>query len=46
MASKFFVTPESNITNVDELYDVLEAGPNRLVGFIGQGNFDAVSAML
>ena len=45
-ASFFFTKKGSGITTVDQLYDVLQAGPNRNVGFIGSGNYDSVSAIL
>ena len=46
LASNFFTPAGSGITSVDQLYARITAGPNRAVGFIGQGNFDAVSGML
>ena len=46
LASSFFTPKGSGVTSVDELYTRLAGGPNRAVGFIGQGNYDAVSAML
>jgi hypothetical protein len=46
MASKFFTLATGEVRTTDELYDKLVAGPNRAVGFIGQGNYDAVSALL
>jgi len=36
----------SGITTTDELYDAIVAGPNRAVGFTGQGNYDAMSSLL
>jgi hypothetical protein len=45
-ASKFFTKAGSGITSTDQLYNAIVAGPNRAVGFIGQGNYDAVSALL
>lgn len=46
LASKFFTTAGSGVTSTDELYTKISDGPNRAVGFIGQGNYDAVSNML
>lgn len=45
-ASKFFTKVGSGITTTDELYDAIVAGPNRAVGFTGQGNYDAMSSLL
>ena len=46
IASKFYTPLGSGITNTDELVQQIIAGPNRAVGFIGQGNFDSVSELL
>jgi len=46
VASKFFTLKGEGITTTDELYDEITKGPNRAVGFIGKGNYDAVSALL
>jgi hypothetical protein len=46
LASAFFTKKGSGVSNVDQLFDKVKKGPNRAVGFIGQGNYDAVSAML
>jgi len=46
LASKFFTKLGAGVTTTDLLYDAVAAGPNRAVGFIGQGNYDAVSALL
>jgi hypothetical protein len=45
-ASKFYTKKGSGITTTDQLFDAIAAGPNRAVGFIGQGNYDSVSATL
>jgi hypothetical protein len=36
------VTAGDEINNLNELYDAIEAGPNRKVGFLSMGNFQAV----
>jgi len=46
LASSFYTKKGSGVTSVDALFDKVSQGPNRAVGFIGQGNYDAVSAML
>jgi hypothetical protein len=45
-SSAFSSTISSAIKSMDELYSRIVAGPNRKVGFIGAGNFDAVSHLL
>lgn len=45
-ASMFFTKDDSGVSTMDGLYSKIEAGPNRLVGFIGQGNYDTVSSSL
>lgn len=35
-------TAGEEINNLNELYDTIEAGPNRKVGFLSMGNFQAV----
>lgn len=45
-ASAFSSTKASGIKNMDDLYNKILAGPNHKVGFIGAGNFDAVSHVL
>lgn len=45
-ASAFSSTKASGITSMDKLYEKIVQGPNRKVGFIGAGNFDAVSHVL
>lgn len=45
-ASAFSSAKSSGIKNMDELYNKIVSGPNRKVGFIGAGNFDAVSHVL
>ena len=44
--SAFNVKKDSGITTFDQLYDALRKGPLHTVGFIGQGNYDAMSAKL
>jgi hypothetical protein len=44
--SAFSSTKASGITSIDNLYDKIVQGPNRKVGFIGAGNYDAVSHIL
>lgn len=46
LASKFFTKAGAGLTTTDLLWDKIVAGPNRAVGFIGKGNYDAVSALL
>ena len=46
IASKFFTKAGSSITSTDLLYEALVAGPNRAVGFIGEGNYNSVSHLL
>lgn len=36
------VSAGDEINNLNELYDAIEAGPNRKVGFLSMGNFQAV----
>jgi len=45
-ASAFSSTVASGISTMDKLYAKIVAGPNRKVGFIGAGNYDAVSHVL
>jgi len=45
-ASAFSSTVASGISSMDQLYAKIVAGPNRKVGFIGSGNYDAVSHVL
>lgn len=45
-SSVFSSTTASGIKSVDELYAKITQGPNRRVGFIGAGNYDAVSHLL
>mmetsp|Transcript_132154 Transcript_132154/g.243059 ORF Transcript_132154/g.243059 Transcript_132154/m.243059 type:complete len:397 (+) Transcript_132154:90-1280(+) len=45
-ASAFSSTKASGIKSMDNLYQKIVQGPNRKVGFIGAGNFDAVSHLL
>jgi len=45
-ASAFSSTKASGIKSMDALYDKIVQGPNRRVGFIGAGNYDAVSHVL
>jgi hypothetical protein len=45
-SSAFSSTAASGITSMDNLYDRIASGPNRKVGFIGAGNYDAVSHIL
>jgi len=45
-SSAFSSTAASGISSMDELYNKIVAGPNRKVGFIGAGNYDAVSHVL
>jgi len=44
--SHFYTNSDSSITSLEELYSHLESSSFRAVGFIGQGNFDAVSSIL
>ena len=46
LASNFYTAAGSGVTDLDALFDAIEAGPNRAVGFVGKGNYDAVSSML
>lgn len=49
LASSFFTRSDSGVTSVDGLYDAISNSASlsgRSVGFIGSGNYDAVSAML
>ena len=46
LASSFYTKKDSGIQTLENLYETIESGPNRVVGFIGKGNYDAVSAML
>lgn len=45
-ASSFYTKKGSGITSVDELSRRLAADTSLMLGFIGKGNFDAVSAIL
>jgi hypothetical protein len=45
-ASAFSSAKSSGIKTMDQLYSKIVSGPNRKVGFIGAGNFDAVSHVL
>jgi hypothetical protein len=45
-ASAFSSTKASGIKSMDGLYDKIVQGPNRRLGFIGAGNYDAVSHVL
>jgi hypothetical protein len=45
LPSYFFTKASSTITSTDKLYAAL-GGPNKAVGFIGQGNYDSVSHLL
>jgi len=45
-ASSFYTKKGSGITSVDLLFDALTADTSLMVGFIGQGNYDSVSAIL
>jgi len=45
-ASAFSSTVASGLSSMDKLYEKIIAGPNRKVGFIGAGNYDAVSHVL
>eukprot|EP00873_Tetraselmis_striata_P028745 jgi/Tetstr1/449009/TSEL_036234.t1 len=45
-ASDFYTKMDSGITNVDQLVNTLETGQVQALGFIGQGNYDAVSSIL
>jgi len=45
-SSAFSSTVASGISSMDQLYEKILAGPNRKVGFIGAGNYDAVSHVL
>lgn len=45
-ASSFYTKKGSGITSVDTLSARLTADPSAMLGFIGKGNYDAVSAIL
>lgn len=45
-ASAFSSAKTLGIKSMDDLYDKVVQGPNRRVGFIGAGNYDAVSHVL
>mmetsp|Transcript_45373 Transcript_45373/g.98679 ORF Transcript_45373/g.98679 Transcript_45373/m.98679 type:complete len:402 (+) Transcript_45373:76-1281(+) len=45
-SSAFESTSSSGIMSMTDLFNRIVDGPNRKVGFIGQGNFDAVSHIL
>lgn len=45
-ASAFYTNPNSNITTLQQLVDRIEGQASATLGFIGQGNYDAVSSIL
>lgn len=45
-ASSFFTKKGSGIKSVDQLYAAMVADESLMVGFIGKGNYDSVSAIL